>query len=279
VPELPEVETVRRRLAPILTGRSVVAARITDPRLTAPRSPGDVAESLVGRRITTLGRRGKYLLVEFHDAATLVIHLRMTGVVYAASEPLSPPHERARIDLDAGVTVVYTDQRRFGTWQLFDDPPTRDVYLAKRLGVEPLDALFGAATLRRGFVDRRAPVKALLLDQRVVAGVGNIYADEALFRARIHPSTPAGTLPVAACRRLADALREVLLVAIDAQGASIRDFRTPTGGYGSMQERFMVFDRAGQACPRCGATIVKCRIAQRGTHLCPRCQRRRGVAC
>jgi formamidopyrimidine-DNA glycosylase len=277
MPELPEVETVRRRLEPHLAGRTITGARIDDVRLVAPELPETVAVALTGRRVTGLGRRGKYLLVHLDDGGTLVIHLRMTGNLLVAA-PESAAHVRAELDLDDGALVRYTDQRRFGTWRLVDGDEALERYLDTRLGIEPLDGDFSWRSLQRAFRGRRAPVKALILDQRLVAGVGNIYADEALHLARIHPLTPAGSLGPAALRRLADALIAVLMTGIEAQGATIRDFRTPAGGYGSMQERFRVFGREDEPCPVCGTPIVKLRVAQRGTYICPRCQRRRGGA-
>jgi formamidopyrimidine-DNA glycosylase len=197
----------------------------------------------------------------------------MTGnLLYGASER---PYVRARLLLDDDAALTYTDLRRFGTWQVFDDDAALRVFLDARLGPEPLDGGVPARELGRRLAGRRAPVKALLLDQRVVAGVGNIYADEALHRARIHPETAGGAVARPALGRLAEALSAVLAQGIEAQGASIRDYRTPAGGYGSMQERFAVFDREGQPCPRCGTAIVKLRVAGRGTYVCPRCQRRR----
>ncbi len=275
MPELPEVETVRRRLEPHVGGRTIVAARIADPRLVCPASTDEVASALTGARIAGLGRRGKYLLVHLADGSTLVVHLRMTGNLLLGA-PASPAHVRAELDLDDGAMVTYTDQRRFGTWRVCDDADALAAFLGARLGAEPLDPDFSWLTLREAFRGRRAPVKALLLDQRLVAGVGNIYADEALHLARVHPLTPGGGVTSPALHRLAGSVRAVLETGIESQGATIRDFRTPAGGYGSMQERFRVFAREGEPCPVCGTRIVKLRVAQRGTHVCPRCQRLRG---
>ncbi len=274
MPELPEVETVRRRLAPLLEGRTLSAVQVLDERLVAPFAPAEVAARLEGAMVERLDRRGKYLLIRLAGGETLVAHLRMTGnFLHVANGAPPPSHLRARAELDDGSTLLYTDIRRFGTWALLDLAAT-DAYLAARLGPEPLGEAFGAAALRRAFAGRRAPVKAALLDQRVVAGVGNIYADEALYRARVHPLAPAGEVSRPAVGRIAAAVREVLELGIEAQGATLRDFRTPSGGYGSMQERFLVYGRDGEPCERCGAMIVRTVVAGRGTHLCPRCQRR-----
>jgi len=265
MPELPEVETVRRRLEPHVAGRTIVQATILDPRLTRPELPEHVAARLERSSITAVDRRGKHLLVRLGGGDTLAVHLRMTGNLLHGVDPGSLRHLRATLTLDDGAVVCYTDLRRFGTWQLIEEEPD--------IGVEPLSDAFGGATLYSAFAGRRGPVKALLLDQHVVAGVGNIYADEALHRARIHPLAAAGSLSRPACARLADAVRGVLELGIESQGASISDYRTPDGGYGSMQERFRVFDRTGEPCPECGRAIVKLRVAGRGTHVCPRCQR------
>ena len=277
MPELPEVETVRRRLAPLVVGRRVVRAELLDPRLTAPEPPADVAARIEGRSVVGLGRRGKYLLVRLDDGAVLIVHLRMTGNLlhHPPSTPPAPAHVRARLTLDDATRVEFHDVRRFGTWDLLEDGAAADAYLEARLGPEPLDGAFGPRVLRRALSTRRAPVKAVLLDQRVVAGVGNIYADEALHRARVHPETPADRVPAAAVPRIVAAVRAVLETGIEAQGASIRDYRTPGGDWGSMQERFLVFGRDGEPCLGCGREIVKLRVAGRGTHVCPGCQRRR----
>jgi formamidopyrimidine-DNA glycosylase len=274
MPELPEVETVRRRLSPHLAGRTIVHARIDDDRLVRPEPREAVAARLAGTTVTGLDRRGKHLLVRLDDGATLAIHLRMTGnlLVDGAGDL---PHLRAVLELDDATRIAYTDQRRFGTWRVLEGEPELEEFLAERLGLEPLDAGFSGRSMARVFAGRRAAVKALLLDQRLVAGVGNIYADEALWAAKIHPETPGGLVSRAKLDVLAVALREVLEAGIQAQGSTLRDFRTPDGGYGSMQERFQVFDRTGEPCPRCGRPIVKLRVAQRGTHVCPHCQRRR----
>jgi formamidopyrimidine-DNA glycosylase len=231
-----------------------------------------VAARLQGVRVEALGRRGKYLLVELDDGAALLVHLRMTGnLLWLASPPaVTPPFLRARARLDDGSYLAYTDVRRFGTWRIAEDGA--EAWLTGKLGPEPL-AEWTAADLVRALAGRKAPIKAALLDQRVVAGVGNIYADEALFAARIHPAAPAGRLSRTRVARLHDAVVAVLEAGIAAQGASIRDFRTPDGGYGSAQERFAVYGRAGEPCERCGTRLRRTVIAQRGTVYCPRCQR------
>jgi formamidopyrimidine-DNA glycosylase len=274
MPELPEVETVRRGLEPVLSGRVLERATILDGRLTAPDDPLAVALELDGERFLGVDRRGKYLLFRFHTGRTLVSHLRMTGTfLYTSVAVPGPVNLRAKWELDDGAVVFYADQRRFGTWRLVE-PGGLDEYLRLRAGPEPLDGLWTAEQLRAATRRRRAPIKALLLDQLVVAGVGNIYADEALWEARVHPLRPGNRLDMAAVRRLHAAVIAVLERGIAAQGASIRNYRGADGSSGSMQERFNVYGREGLPCPRCGTPIAKIRLAGRGTHFCPRCTRR-----
>ena len=270
MPELPEVETVRRRLAPLAEGRTVSRAEVRDARLVGADDPRRVEERLAGRRIDELGRRGKHLLFHLDGGEILISHLRMTGNWLTADEPA---HARAVLELGDGTALWYADARRFGTWHLLGEAEAA-AYLDARLGPEPLGDAFDGAVLATAFRGRTAPVKALLLDQRVVAGIGNIYADEALNAARIHPATPAGRLRRAQLDALVAALQAALDEGIRTQGSSIRDFRSPDGGYGSMQERFRVYGRDGEPCPACGTAVVKTRCAGRGTHVCPACQPR-----
>ena len=254
MPELPEVETVRRGLVKVLVGRELVGVDIRDGRLTAPADPMAVAHELLGAVVTGVGRRGKYLAVGLDDGRTLVCHLRMTGWFHHVTELTERPHLRAVFELDDGTWLLYSDQRRFGTMRLIE-PGGLDEYWRGRVGPEPLDGAWTAQDLRAALRGRTAPVKALLLDQRVVAGVGNIYADEALWEARVHPLTPGGRLGRGAAGRVHDAVIAVLERGIDAQGASIDTYRSVDGTPGSMQERFNVFDRAGEPCPRCGVAL------------------------
>ncbi len=277
MPELPEVETVRRKLVPHLAGRTILRARIDDTRLVRPELPDAIAARLTGARVTTLGRRGKHLLIGLADGGTLAVHLRMTGKFLLGDRAAGNPHLRAVLELDDGATIGYADQRRFGTWRVLEGEPELQEFLDDRLGIEPLDEDFEGRVLQRLFRGRKASIKAMLLDQRLIAGVGNIYADEALWAAKVHPETPAGLVSRPKLDLLAAAIRDVLEVALVAQGSTLRDFQSPDGEYGSMQERFKVFDRTGEPCLRCGTPIVKLRVAGRGTHVCPRCQRRRLV--
>jgi formamidopyrimidine-DNA glycosylase len=273
VPELPEVETIRRQLAPHLEGRAIAAAQILDPRWTRPEPPERVAEALRGARVDRIERTGKYLIWVLSGDRHLLMHLRMTGTLLF-EPPAEPLHTRVRFELEGRDRLIYVDPRRFGTGHLLHGATARDAYLAERLGVEPFTPAFTAAYLRREARGRTAPAKAFVLDQRRIAGVGNIYADEALFRAGIHPLRPAGRLTGGQLERLRDAIEDALAAGIDAKGASIDDFRHLDGARGSFQDRFMVHRRAGEPCPGCGATIKKIVVGGRGTYVCERCQPR-----
>jgi formamidopyrimidine-DNA glycosylase len=275
MPELPEVETIRRRLAPVLEGATIERAEIADPRLTRPVDPALVADALTGERIEALDRRGKYLLWRLSSGRTLVVHLRMTGSLRHASDGELPEdaYRRATLALDTGAAVGYRDVRRFGTWELLDEGHLRP-YLDARLGPEPLAGSFTASRLAALAAGRTTPVKAFLLDQRRIAGVGNIYADEALWRAQIHPLRPAGELSADELGRLHRALRAVLRKGIERQGSTLRDYVTPDGDGGAMQHEFHVYGRFGEPCDRCGRPIERIVVGGRGTWFCPHCQRR-----
>jgi formamidopyrimidine-DNA glycosylase len=274
MPELPEVETIRQQLEPQLVGRRLDRVEIHDPRLVRPLDPVAVAAELEGERVSALERRGKYLIVRFESGRALLVHLRMTGSLRHASNGTlaDDPHRRAVVRLDDGSDVAYRDVRRFGTWQLLEAGEL-EPYLEERLGVEPLGRAFTARRLARRLEGRRAPIKAALLDQRTVAGLGNIYVDEALWRAQVHPLRPAGTLEVDELARLTRSIKDALKAGVKRQGASLRDYSTPDGERGRMQDRFRVYGREGDPCPRCGTPIDKIRTAGRGTWYCPSCQR------
>jgi formamidopyrimidine-DNA glycosylase len=279
VPELPEVETIRRHLAPHVEGRTIARLEVLDPRWCDPAPPEELAQAVDGRQIERLSRRGKYLDWELDDEVHVVMHLRMTGnilLVSAAQDAADPArkHLRARITLDDGQRALFVDPRRFGTGIVLLGDDARDEYFDARLGVEPLSPDFTAEALKAQAARRKQPVKAFLLSQERVAGVGNIYADEALFRARIHPLRPVGTLKRAQIADLRDAVVESLEAGIEAKGASIDDFRHPDGAQGSFQDRFLIHLREGEPCVRCGATVKKMRAAGRGTYVCEHCQPR-----
>ena len=283
MPELPEVETIRRQLAPHLEGRVLRELEVLDPRWCEPAHPEELGDAVRERRIERVSRRGKYLLLELEEEVTLVMHLRMTGnllLVPEAEDAPGRPHLRVRLLLDDGARVLFCDPRRFGTGVVLLGTEARDAYFDARLGVEPLDPAFTGDALRALAAGRRAPVKAFVLTQERIAGVGNIYADEALFRAGIHPLRPAGSLTRPQLAALRDGLVAALEAGIDARGATIDDFRHPDGARGAFQDRFLVHRREGEPCPRCGRAIVKLRAAGRGTYACEGCQprprRRRG---
>jgi formamidopyrimidine-DNA glycosylase len=273
VPELPEVETIRRQLAPALEGRRLVHVDVRDPRWCEPAPPEAISDALDGRRIERLGRRGKYLIVSCEDDVHLVMHLRMTGNLLLLDDADEPPHLRVVFELDSGQRLLFVDVRRFGTGDVLLGSDALAEYFISRLGVEPLGPDFTAEALRAMARGRKQPVKAFLLSQERVAGVGNIYADEALFRARIHPLRPVGTLRRGQLEALREAVVATLEEGIDAKGATIDDYRHVDGAEGSFQDRFLVHTREGEPCPRCGAPIRKLRAAGRGTYVCPRCQR------
>jgi formamidopyrimidine-DNA glycosylase len=271
MPELPEVETIRRQLAPLVEGRTLAGLRIDDPRWCAPLAPEALVGAVEGRRVEELGRRGKYLIWRFAGEVFLLVHLRMTGTLLY-DPPGGTPYARVRFDLDDAHHILFCDPRRFGTGELALGEEGLAAFFAPRLGVEPLSDEFTADALRILARGRRAPVKAFLLDQTKVAGVGNIYADEALFRARIHPLRPAGALKRDQLAALRDAVVESLEAGLGAGGATIDDFRHADGVSGSFQNEFLVHRRRGEGCPECGGEIVKFVAAGRGTYACEACQ-------
>jgi len=287
VPELPEVETIRRQLAPLVEGRRLERVEILDWRWSRPLEPRELADALEGRRVERLDRRGKYLVWDLEGDVYLAQHLRMTGAVLFDPDP-EPAHTRVRIELGAGHRLAIVDPRRFGTGELLvgsgmgakraspgsTGREALEAFFAARLGLEPLDELFTAEHLRAQARGRTAPVKAFLLDQRRIAGVGNIYADEALFRAGIHPLRPAGKLSGEQYERLRETTIAALQAGIDARGATIDDFRHVDGVRGSFQNQFLVHRREGEQCGTCGTTIVKMVVAGRGTYVCETCQPR-----
>jgi formamidopyrimidine-DNA glycosylase len=268
MPELPEVETIRRHLAPHVEGRRLERLEVLDPRWCRPLHGDEVAAAAQGRILERLGRRGKYLVMELAGDVHLMIHLRMTGNLLIAPQR----HSRVRFGFDDGRELWFDDPRRFGTGELALGGERRDAFFAERLGLEPFDAGFTPAHLRALARGSRAPVKAFLLDQRKIAGVGNIYADEALFRAKVHPQRLAGTLTGPQWAAIHQGVIEALEAGIAAKGATIDDFRSPDGAYGSFQDQFLIHLREGEPCLECGRPVRKLRAAGRGTYVCERCQ-------
>jgi formamidopyrimidine-DNA glycosylase len=271
VPELPEVETTRRDLDARLRGRTITAVCFDSTGVTPARGLGpiEMADALRGRRFQSLSRRGKYLIAHFEDGDALVLHRRMTGnlVLRHTSDP-PEPFTRAVLTLDDGNELRWTDQRRFGTWTLTDAPEQA----IPEIGPEPLEDDWLPEHLAATLVNRTAPVKAVLLDQRRVAGLGNIYADESLHLARIHPERPAGTLTGDEVQRLYEAVRRVLTRAIELQGSSAQHHVGGLGQLGSMQDEWRAYRRTGEPCRSCDTPIARTRVGGRGTHYCPHCQ-------
>ncbi|UGS37090.1 bifunctional DNA-formamidopyrimidine glycosylase/DNA-(apurinic or apyrimidinic site) lyase [Capillimicrobium parvum] len=275
MPELPEVETIRRQLAPVVEGRTLRELRIDDARWCRPLAPAELKAAVEGRRVERLDRRGKYLVWALEGDAFLLAHLRMTGTLLIDPPP-GTRYERVRWRFagdDDGPDIAFCDPRRFGTGELALGGDALDAFFAARVGVEPLGPEFTTDAMCAAARGRRAPIKAVLLDQRRIAGVGNIYADEALFRAQIHPLRPAGTVRRPQLDALRGAIVEVLNAGIGAGGATIDDFRHADGVEGAFQNEFLVHRRRGEPCPRCGTEIVKFVAAGRGTYACEHCQR------
>lgn len=275
MPELPEVETTCRGIRPVLTGRSASGCIIRNGRLRMP-VPQALAERIAGRRLEAVGRRAKYLLLRF-DEGTVIVHLGMSGSlrVVDAAAPVGP-HDH--VDLLFGeIALRLRDPRRFGLMLWQDGDPATHPLLAG-LGVEPLEDGFDGDWLHAATRGLRTPVKLAIMDARRVVGVGNIYASESLFRAGIHPLTPAGAIGRARCARLAAAIRETLSDAIAAGGSSLRDFVGGDGKSGYFQQQYFVYGRDGMGCRVCGGVIERAVVGQRSTFWCARCQPRRGGA-
>jgi len=278
MPELPEVETIRRDLLSHVVGRTITGVHVAPGASRVIRGvPVRVfARRIAGRRIEALARRGKYLLFRFDGARApvyLAVHLRMTGsLLYRRPDDPPDAYVRAVITLDDGSELRYADLRKLGQMWVVDSPEEA----VGKLGPEPLDAAFTAAKLRETLSHRRAPVKAVLLDQRAIAGLGNIYTDEALFAARIHPRRLANTLTEAETKRLHRAIRRVLNDALGNRGSSFRDYVDAAGREGTHQLRVKVFRRTGQPCYVCGAEIARIKVGGRSTHICPHCQPEEG---
>ena len=271
MPELPEVETIRRDLAAAIVARRIIDVAVLDSKLVHGTAPERFRERLTGARLRGTARRGKYLVLRL-DRGLLVLHLMMSGRLQlrATAEPL--PHTRLVIEFDRGPVLHFIDVRRFGRAWLVSEREAEGLFA--RLGPEPLTAEFDWRDLRAGFAGRRVAVKPALLDQRAVAGLGNIYADEALWLARIHPGTPAGSLRAPKLRALAEALVTVLHEGIAHGGTSFRAYLNSEGKPGAHQHRLNVFRRTGQPCPRCGRPVRRIVLGQRSTHFCANCQRR-----
>jgi formamidopyrimidine-DNA glycosylase len=274
VPELPEIEVLRRSLEPHLVGDRIERVEVRDPRLREPVRTKDLARRVSGQTVERLGRRSKYLLIELSGGSTLAVHLGMSGrltLAPAAAEP--EPHEHVVFSLRSGQKLRFRDPRRFGlVLAVPSDRLAEDPHFAG-LGVEPLAPGFSGEVLRRAAAGRRGPVKAFLMDARVVVGVGNIYASESLFRAGIHPLRSVARLSAARWERLAEAVVEILGQAITQGGTTLNDFADGEGRSGYFQVSLSAYDREGQPCGRCGTAIRRIVQTGRSTYYCPGCQR------
>jgi formamidopyrimidine-DNA glycosylase len=281
VPELPEVETVARDLRPLVVGATIAGARTLWARTLRSHTPEAFAEAIAGRRIEGVGRRAKQIVVALSGDAALTIHLKMTGQLFVVpAETPEDPYTRLVLELADGREVRFRDIRKFGKIGLYGRDPASGELVAEvggaavfaALGPEPLDPAFSVREFRRRLRRRSGRLKPLLLDQSFVVGVGNIYADEALWASRLHPLRTVGTLRPADERRLYGSIRTILTEAIERRGSSIDDYTAPDGD-GSMQERLQVYQRTGEPCPRCGRPLKRIVVGARSTHFCSWCQR------
>lgn len=271
MPELPEVETTCRGIAPLLSGRRVASVEIREPRLRWPVSPA-LARELPGQPVRGVTRRAKFLLLE-SPVGHLILHLGMSGSLRVVSRELPPQkHDHLDVVMDDGRCLRFRDPRRFGAALWTTDDPLEHPLL-KNLGPEPLEEEFTAEWLHRHSRRRRVAVKSFLMNSRMVAGVGNIYASEALYLAGIHPSRPAGRISLERYRRLVGTVRGVLENAIAAGGTTLRDFVNSDGDPGYFSQKLLVYGRQNEACDQCGVPIRNRNIGQRSTYYCPRCQR------
>jgi formamidopyrimidine-DNA glycosylase len=281
MPELPEVETVARDLRPRLVGATIVGARTSWARTLRTHDPLAFADAVAGRTVVGVGRRAKLIVVELSGDAALTIHLKMTGQLFVVpAETPVDPYVRLVLELEDGRELRFRDIRKFGKIGLYGRDPVTDELVTEvggaavfaALGPEPLAEAFTVREFRGRLRRRKGRLKSMLLDQSFIAGVGNIYADESLWRSRLHPLRTAGTLHPADERRLYEAIRGVLSEAVERRGSSIDDYTAPDGD-GSMQDRLDIYQRTGEPCPRCGRPVKRIVVGARSTHFCSWCQR------
>lgn len=268
MPELPEVETIRRDLSAGLIGRKIVGVTVNWPKMVQIPSSEAFRRRLMGKTIVDLERRGKYLIFRLDSGEALIIHLRMSGSLLLVRDVSHDRHDRAVFSLDDGLFLVFRDTRKLGVMWLVDNADS----VVGKLGPEPLDDAFTIRDFAEKMKRHAAPVKAVLLDQTTIAGIGNMYADESLFAAGIHPRRRACDLSNDEIRHLFSGLRRVLKQAIECCGASISDYCRPNGEPGTAQSAFRVAHQKGKPCPQCGTPIERIVIRQRGTYFCPKCQ-------
>jgi formamidopyrimidine-DNA glycosylase len=267
MPELPEVETIKNELLPYVIGHKITGVTLCWERIVRQPSAGEFCARVTGQRITAISRRGKYLFFHLSSGEVLVMHMKMTGSLLV--DPPDDRFTRAILHLDNGRTIHFWDPRKFGVMWLDGNESA----VVRKLGPEPLDEDFTPEVLARLLRNRAAPVKPVLLDQAIMAGIGNMYADEALFEAKIHPMRSAGGLSQEEIVRLHGAIREVLRKALEGKGASVRNYLRPDGRPGTAHDEFNVAHGVGKNCPRCGTPIQRIVVRGRGTYLCPKCQR------
>jgi len=267
MPELPEVETIKKELAPWTVGQTFTKVAISDTKLLSGGSAGKVRRGLIGHKVESLERRGKYLIFRLSNGGSLIIHLRMTGSLLLNPERVDR-YARAAFCLSNGHRFVFSDRRRLGKMWLVENAES----VVSKLGPEPLDETFTADVLRQRLSRHHVPIKAALLDQHIVAGIGNMYADEALFAARIHPLRRADELSVKEVRTLHNSIRRILRAAIGSKGASVDSYVRPLGELGTAHFDFKVAHRGGEPCPVCGGNVERLVVQNRGTYFCPRCQ-------
>ncbi len=266
MPELPEVETIKNELLPHVLGRTITGVELFWERIVRRPAVDEFRSLVIGQRITGLSRRGKYLFFHLSGGRVLVMHMKMTGSLLV--NPSDTRFTRAILHLDGGVDMHFWDPRKFGVMWLEGDESA----VVEKLGPEPLDDEFTLETLAEILCNRTAPVKPVILDQSFIAGIGNMYADEALFEAKIHPQRPAGGLSGEEVHRLYDAIRKVLRKALEKKGASVRNYIRPDGTPGTAHDEFKVAHGVGKNCPDCGAPIRRIVVRGRGTYFCPVCQ-------
>lgn len=277
MPELPEVETIKNDLSPLVSGRTVSEVSVGDSTAIQKPSVAEFRKGITGRKIVELGRRGKYLLLHLNNGSTLIAHMRMTGNLMALPSGTKLPKQletarlRVVIKFDDGGTLMFIDRRRMGRMWLVTD----EKEVVGKLGPEPLTDDFTVAALSSILAKRKSPIKAVLCDQEAIAGVGNMYADEALFESGIHPMTPADEISPAKLKRLHSAIRRILAQAIENKGASVDTYFRPDGNRGAAHYQFKVAHRFGQTCPGCGGKVERIRIRGRGTYFCSKCQKPR----
>jgi len=274
MPEMPEVEIIRRYLDKQLTGQRIMGVELLLPRQIKWPEPEGYRAMAIGRTIAGMNRRGKYLLMALDNGSELVFHLRMTGrLVYEPDGVNHDSHARLLFQLDGGGLLVYGDTRTLGTLYALSPGERWRIHGLAEMGPEPLTEDFTPAYIQQTAKGRRTAVKSFLLNQKYIGGIGNIYADEALFLAGIHPLRPVGSLSAAECQRLHQSVNTVIAAGIRDGGTTFRDYKNGEGKQGSHQEQLYVYNRQGQPCRRCGTEIEKMTVGGRGTHLCPQCQR------